>query len=63
MQRKLYPIDLTDKQWAVLAPLIPIAKTGGRPRQVNLREVLNEIFWYYQLNGANSKLGRMIPGS
>lgn len=45
MQRKLYPSDLTDKQWAILAPLIPVAKTGGRPRRVNLREVVNGIFY------------------
>ncbi len=45
MKRKLYPSDLTDKQWVILAPLIPAAKTGGRPRQVNLREVLNGIFY------------------
>ena len=45
MKRKLYPSDLTDKQWAILAPLLPAARTGGRPRQVNLREVLNAIFY------------------
>ncbi len=45
MKRKLYPSDLMDKQWAILAPLIPVAKTGGRPRQVNLREVVNGIFY------------------
>jgi transposase len=26
-----YPTDLTDTEWAVLAPLIPAAKAGGRP--------------------------------
>ena len=57
MKRKLYPTDLTDKQWAVLAPLIPVAKTGGRPRQVNLREVLNAIF--YILGGGCT--WRMMP--
>lgn len=45
MKRKLYPSDLTDKQWAILAPLIPVAKTGGRPRRVDLREVVNGIFY------------------
>ena len=45
MKRKLYPSDLTDKQWAILAPLLPAAGTGGRPRQVNLREVLNAMFY------------------
>ena len=42
--RKAYATDLTDEQWAILEPLIPPAKSGGRPRVVDLREVLNSIF-------------------
>ncbi len=45
MQRKRYPTDVTDKQWAIVSPLIPLAKTGGRPRRVNFREVVNGIFY------------------
>ena len=45
MQRKLDPSALTDKQWAILAALIPTAKTGGRPCRVHLRQVLNAIFY------------------
>ena len=36
--------DLTDAEWALVAPLIPPAKLGGRPRDVNVREVLNAVF-------------------
>jgi putative transposase len=43
--RKPYPTDLTDEQWAVLEPLIPPAKHGGRPREVDVREVCNTIFY------------------
>jgi len=43
MNRKAYPSDLTDPEWAILEPLIPPAKQGGRPRTVNMREVLNAI--------------------
>jgi putative transposase len=43
--RKPYPSDLTDEQWAILQPLIPPAKPGGRPRSVDLREVLNTLFY------------------
>jgi putative transposase len=43
--RKRYPSDLTDEQWQVLRPLIPPAKPGGRPRQVDPREVLNTLFY------------------
>lgn len=42
--RKPYPSDLTDAQWAIIEPLIPTKKTG-RPRQVDMREVLNAIFY------------------
>jgi transposase len=41
--RKPYLTDLTDEQWAVLQPLIPQAKPGGRPRKVEMREVINTI--------------------
>lgn len=40
-----YASDLTDAEWALVAPLIPPAKRGGRPRDVNVREVLNAIFY------------------
>ena len=40
-----YPSDLTDAEWALVEPLIPPAKRGGRPREVKLREVLNGIFY------------------
>ena len=43
--RKPYPTDLTDEQWHVLQPLIPPAKHGGRPRTVDLREVVNTLFY------------------
>jgi putative transposase len=43
--RKRYPSDLTDAQWEALRPLLPPAKPGGRPRTVDLREVLNTLFY------------------
>ena len=45
MNRKAYPSDLTDKEWVILAPLIPGPKRGGRPRTTDIREVLNAIFY------------------
>ena len=41
--RKAYRTDLTDGQWAILKPLIPAAKPGGRPRTTDMREVINTI--------------------
>lgn len=45
--RKPYGSDLTDEQWAILEPLIPGPRTqrGGRPREVNMREVANTILY------------------
>jgi putative transposase len=42
--RKSYPSDLTDEQWAIIEPLIPV-NSVGRPREVEMREVLNTIFY------------------
>lgn len=48
--RPAYPTDLTDDQWAILRPLIPPARPGGRPRLTDTREVLNTIL-YQQRSG------------
>ena len=42
-----YPSDLTDEEWDILKPILEKADpyTTGRPRQVDLREVLNAIFY------------------
>jgi putative transposase len=45
MTRARYPSDLTEAQWERLAPLIPPALPGGRPRSVDIREVINAIFY------------------
>lgn len=43
--KQRYPSDLTDDEWAHVAPLIPPAKHGGRRRQVVEREVVNGIMY------------------
>ena len=48
LYRKQYPSDLTDEQWAIVSPMLPPAKQnprGGRPRKVEMREVLNTLFY------------------
>lgn len=57
MNRTAYPSDLTDAQWARIGPLIPSAKSGGRPRSVDMREILDAI-WYVVRSGC---AWRMIP--
>ena len=43
--RKPYPTDLTDKEWALIAPYVPAAKPGGRPEKYPKREILDAIFY------------------
>ena len=57
MKKTSYPSDVTDQEWAILEPLIPKAKPGGRPRKVKMREVVNGIF--YVLRGGIA--WRMMP--
>jgi transposase len=40
-----YPSDLTVAEWAIVAAMIPPGRHGGRRRSVNVREVLNGIFY------------------
>lgn len=52
-----YPSDLTAAQWEYIKELIPKAKPGGRPRSLEMREVVNGIL-YIVVSGAQ---WRMLP--
>lgn len=45
MKRKAYPSDLQDQEWQRLERLIPAAKSGGRQRTVDMREIANGMFY------------------
>ena len=55
---KSYPSNLTQAQYEFLSDLLPAAKPGGRPREVDLWEVLNAIF-YVLVEGVR---WRALPG-
>ena len=57
MRRRSYPSDISDEEWNVLEPLIPPEKPGGKPRTINMREVINAI-WYVLRSGCQ---WRMVP--
>jgi putative transposase len=40
-----YPSDVTDDEWAIIEPMIPPAKRGGRRREVDMREVFNGVMY------------------
>jgi transposase len=56
-----YPSDLTDAEWALIAPLIRPAKRGGRPRTVNVREVVNAIFYVLSAGCQWAALPKDLP--
>ncbi len=52
--------DLTDEQWAIIAPLIPV-HTAGRPRTDDMREVLDAIFDLNRSGKVSFQAGRTLP--
>ena len=54
---KRYPSDLTNEEWARIEPFLPRASKGGRPIEVDLREVLNAIRYMVRSGGG----WRMLP--
>ncbi len=57
MARKRYLSDLTDQRWEEIRELIPATEPGGRPRDTDVREIINAIFY---LNRAGCPW-RMLP--
>jgi putative transposase len=60
LSRKKYPSELTDEPWAIVSPMIPPAKQnprGGRPRQVDRRDVLKTLL---SLNRSGGQ-GDLLP--
>jgi putative transposase len=44
MRTQSYPSDVSDAQWALVEPLIPVY-SGGRPRKTDLRDVVDAVFY------------------
>ena len=45
MRTHNYPSDVTDEQWPLIEPHIPPEPGGGRPRETDMRDVLDAIFY------------------
>ena len=56
-----YASDLTDREWALIAPHLPAARTGGRPRFTCLRRVVNAVFYLLQTGCQWRMLPRDFP--
>ncbi len=60
-----YASDATDAEWSHIAPLLPAAKRGGRPRTTDLRDVFDAILYmastgcqWRMLNGDNGRIAQ-----
>ena len=63
MSRKPYKSDLTDSEWGIIQPLIPPPKRGGHPRTVDMREVINGVFYVLKTGCSWEMLPNDLPPS
>ncbi len=61
MERRAYPTDLSDAEWAIISPFIPPAKTGGRHCLHTRREIVNAILYDLRSGGAWRLLPHDLP--
>ena len=61
MNRECYPTDLTDAEWNALQSLIPPPKPGGRPREMDMREILNAAMYVDRGGGGWRQLPLTFP--
>src|SRR4051794_37189805 len=59
--RLRYPSDMTDEEWAVIAPLIPPAKKGGNKRTVDVRAVVNGVMYILSTGCQWAALPKDLP--
>lgn len=59
--KKRYSSDLTNAEWQILQPLLPLPKARGRKRQVDEREILNGIFYQIRNGCVWSDLPKDLP--
>jgi transposase len=56
-----YPSDMTDREWALAAPFVPPAKSGGRRRTTDMREVVNALLYLASAGCAWRMLPKCFP--
>ena len=60
-KRRAYDTDLSDGQWALIEPLIPQAKPGGRPRKATSRALVDAILYFLRAGGGWRLLPHDLP--
>lgn len=56
-----YLSKLTDAEWSLIAPFVPPARRGGHKHEVDMREVLNGIFYALSSGCQWSALPKDLP--
>ena len=56
-----YPSDLTDEEWSIIGPMIPLAKRGGNKRTVYARAVLNGVMYILSTGCQWAALPKDLP--
>lgn len=56
-----YPSDLTNEEWAILGPMVPPARRGGRPRTTDMREAVNAVFYVLRTGCQWRQLPKCFP--
>jgi transposase len=56
-----YPSDVTEEEWAEVAPLMPPARRGGRQRSVNIREVFNGLLYVWSTGCQRRAIPKEFP--
>ena len=60
-RRRAYDTDLSDGQWALIAPLIPDTEPGGRPRKAPTWELVNAVLFFVRSGAAWRLLPHDLP--
>jgi putative transposase len=61
MARTSYSSDLSDAEWDRLATLVPPAKSGGHPRVVEIREIINGILYILRTGAQWREMPHDLP--
>jgi transposase len=59
--RRPYPSDLSNAEWQILEPLLPLERPGGRHRGYAVREIVNAIEYLIRVGGAWRSLPHDLP--
>ena len=60
-RRRVYDTDLSDGQWALIEPMIPLAAPGGRPRKAATRDLVDAILYFLRAGGSWRLLPHDLP--